>query len=158
MACELRSKCPMLLDKEVRSGTMQDMRAIATTTVLLLMLFATPAVAQQVNIRTVPPDRAREPVVIEPGDQYSARQPTDYDDYPRGPRVKFDPAFIRPLSVRTETPTSTGRAGFAGWTSPNTPVGSMQTWSDVTGWFALGFAVEWGGPPPARRPAPPPNR
>ncbi len=50
--------------------------------------------------------------------------------------------------------TSTGRMGLAGWVSPNTPIGSEASgWRGDTGWFALGFAIEWGGPPstPAKR-------
>lgn len=132
---------------------MTYMRAIGAILGLVLALSVAPALAQQVDIEVVPPDRAREPIVVPPGDQYEAGRPSDSEHYPHGPRVRFDPAFIRPLSARTQTPTSTGRVGMAGWTSPNTPVGSRQTgWHEVTGWFALGFAVEWGGPPPARRP------
>jgi hypothetical protein len=120
---------------------------------LALALIASPATAQQVDVQVAPPDRAREPIVVPPGDQYDATRPSDGDDYPRGPRVRYDPAFIRPLSAKRQTPTGSGRAGIAGWTSPNTPVGPQQAgWNDVTGYFALGFAVEWGGPPPARRP------
>jgi hypothetical protein len=138
---------------------MLSMRTIVATLgvglamALAVPIAAPPAMAQQVDVEVVPPDRSREPLVIPPGDHYEAGRPSDAEHYPRGPRVRFDPAFIRPLSVKTQTPTSTGRAGIAGWTSPNTPVGPQQVgWNEVTGWFALGFAVEWGGPPPAKRP------
>jgi hypothetical protein len=132
---------------------MLNMRTILAALALAAAVAVTPAQAQQVDVEVVQPDRVREPLVVPPGDQYDAGRPSDFEDYPRGPRVRFDPAFVRPLSVKTQTPTSTGRAGFAGWTSPNTPVGPQQvSWNEVTGWFALGFAVEWGGPPPARRP------
>jgi hypothetical protein len=127
---------------------------MAASIAVALGLFAAPALAQQVELEVLPPDRAREAVVIAPGDQYEAGRPSDFEHYPQGPRVRFDPAFVGPASVRLQTPTSTGRAGVAGWTSPSTPVGSSQVWREVTGWFALGVAVEWGGPPPRRRPAP----
>jgi hypothetical protein len=161
MARQLPTMATMMLDKEARSGTMQYMRAIVTTAaVIMLALVAAPALAQQVDIEVLPPERERGPVVITPGDQYEAGRPSDYNNYPQPlPRVKFDPAFIRPMSARTQTPTSTGRAGIAGWTAPSTPVGSQQIWKEDTGLFALGFTVEWGGPPPpsARRPAPAPR-
>jgi hypothetical protein len=128
------------------------MRAVIAAAFLGVALFAGPAVAQQMDIQIVPPDRAREPFIITPRDQYDAGRPHDYDDYPRGPRVRHDPAFIGPLSAKAQTPTATGRFGVAGWTAPNTPVSSQVSgWQEVTGWFALGFAVEWGGPPPAKR-------
>lgn len=114
---------------------------------------AAPALAQQVEIEApAPPPRVREPVVIPPGDHYQATRPSDADYYPRAPAVRPDPTFIGPFSRKTET----GRAGLAGWTAPATPVGSPQAGHrEVPGWFVLGFAVEWGGPPP---PAPTPTR
>ena len=86
-------------------------------------------------------------------------RPYDANNYPSPPLVNFDPAFIGPLSTKIETPTSTGRVGFAGWISPNTPVGAEATgrrWDP--GWFALGFTIEWGGPPPAPPAKRPPLR
>lgn len=68
--------------------------------------------------------------------------------------VRHDPAFIGPLSNKTESPRSTGRVGIAGWTSPNTPVGSAQNYREITGYFAFGFALEWGGPPPPVKKSP----
>jgi len=118
----------------------------------LMLLCTVPVSAQQVDITIPAPDRAREPVVIPPGDHGQATRPSDADYYPQPPKVRHDPAFIGPLSSKTQTPTSTGRVGAAGWTAPNTPVGAAQTgWRDVNGWFALGFAFEWGGPPPSKR-------
>jgi hypothetical protein len=114
---------------------------------------AVPVWAQQVDISAPAPERGREPIVIPPGDHATATRPSDADYYRDPPKVRYEPAFIGPLSGKTETATSTGRSGVAGWTSPNTPVGPPQTgWRDVTGYFALGFAFEWGGPPPAKRP------
>jgi hypothetical protein len=126
------------------------MRAIVITFVIsLAVLAAVPAFAQ-VEMRATPP-APPERLIIEPGgDQYKASRPTDADYYVEPPRVRYDPAFVAPLSRKTET----GRVGGAGWTSPSTPVGSRQIWGEVNGWFALGFAVEWGAPPPARRPTP----
>ena len=133
---------------------MKAMRAILTSAALLLALvFAVPAFAQQVEIAVPSPERHRERAVIPPGDHYQATRPTDDYYPPPGQRVRYDPAFIAPLSAKTESAAGTGRAGIAGWTSPNTPVGAAQTgYRDLNGWFALGFAVEWGGPPPPAKP------
>ncbi len=117
--------------------------------VLVASLPASVAYAQQVEITAPAPprDRAGEGIIA-PGLQYEMTRPDDSSYYPPGPRVHYDPAFIGALSTETETPTTTGRVGFAGWTSPNTPVTSPQSgYRDVTGYFAFGFAVEWGGPP-----------
>ena len=43
--------------------------------------------------------------------------------------------------------TKTGRAGVAGFTVPNAPVGSrVASDPDNPGWAGLGFAIEWGRP------------
>jgi hypothetical protein len=124
--------------------------------VLALFIWASPVFPQQVDITApTPPARRPEPVVIPPGDHGQATRPSDADYYPRPPLVRHDPAFIAPLSTKIESPRGTGRAGIAGWTAPNTPVGTPQTGHrEVSGWFAFGFAFEWGGPPPpTKRPA-----
>lgn len=118
-----------------------------------LTALVSPAGAQQVEIEAPAPRPERVPVVIPPGDHYDMTRPGDADYYPDAPRVRYDPTFIGAMSQRLETPAGlTGRAGVAGWTSPQTPVGAESTGRrEVSGWFALGFAIEWGGPP-ARRP------
>lgn len=132
---------------------MRYMRTLLMAAVAgLALTVAVPAIAQQVDIKIPAPERAPEPMVIPPGDHTQATRPSDADYYPYPPRVRHDPAFIGPLSTKTESTTSTGRVGIAGWTSPATPVGAQQTgYREVNGWFSLGFAVEWGGPPPAKR-------
>ncbi len=117
------------------------------------------ASAQQIEIEAPVPERSRPPLLLPPGDLYETTRPYDANNYPSPPLVNFDPAFIGPLSTKIETPTSTGRVGFAGWISPNTPVGAEATgrrWDP--GWFALGFTIEWGGPPPAPPAKRPPLR
>ena len=121
---------------------------------LLTGLAAGVAVAQQVDVTASPPPRERGVTgVIEHGLQYEITQPDDASYAPPGPRVHHDPAFIGPLSIPTQTPTTTGRMGIAGWTSPSVMVASPASGGrEVTGYFALGFAIEWGGPPPSKRP------
>ena len=51
------------------------------------------------------------------------------------------PAFVGPLSRET----SDGRAGVAGWVSPNVPTGARGTTEPSgSGWLGIGFAIEWG--------------
>lgn len=123
----------------------------------LAVLVATPVAAQQVDLKkpAPPPVRIeREPQVIPPG-LSSERRPIEADNYAKGGRVPHEPAFVRGLSTRT----ATGRAGIAGWTAPNTPVGGgVVGWSEVSGWFAIGFSVTWDGPPPDGPPRPPARR
>ncbi len=120
---------------------------------LLLSLVAAPVLAQQVEIKAKPPVVPR-PEVITPGLRYEMSRPTDGAFYILAPRVEHDPAFIEPFVTDLQSPTSTGRAGVSGWTSPNTPVGSSaaRAWGEENGWFALGFSFTWGGPPPVRQP------
>lgn len=124
----------------------------------LALLVAAPAVAQEVEIEKPAPSpgkREREPAVIAPGLSREGR-PLDADNYPKGGRVPHEPGFIRGLSSARERPTSTGRVGVAGWTAPNTPVGSpVGGWGEINGWLAIGFAVTWDGPPPAPATKPP---
>jgi hypothetical protein len=56
--------------------------------------------------------------------------------------MSYGPTFLTPLSKETEG----GRAGVAGWTAPNTAVGSRAAADpDNTAWLSFGFAMEWGG-------------
>jgi len=112
------------------------------------------AVAQQVDVTASPKPRERGVTgVIQHGLQYELTRPDDSNYAPPGPRVHHAPAFIEPLSVSTQTTTTTGRMGIAGWTSPSVSVSSPASGArEVTGYFALGFAVEWGGPPPSKPP------
>jgi hypothetical protein len=126
--------------------------------VALTLLVVAPTAAQQVEIeKPAPPParRERERAVIAPGLSEEGR-PLDADNYVKGGRVPHEPGFIRGLSSERETPSSTGRIGIAGWTAPNTPVGSpLSGWGEVNGWFAIGLSVTWDGPPPGRAVKPP---
>lgn len=122
----------------------------------LAMLAATTAAAQDVQMKAPEPERQRR--VITPGLLYETK-PSDELHYPGGNAVPYDPAFIAPLNRKIETPTSTGRMGIAGWSSPNTPVGpSGGGQREINGWPSFGFAWTWGGPAPASsRPGSPPD-
>jgi hypothetical protein len=69
--------------------------------------------------------------------------PERFDDrYPHRPPVPSVRGFLAPLSKETEG----GRMGVAGWTIPNTPVGSRAVGDpDNAGWLGFGFARERGG-------------
>jgi len=118
---------------------------------LLVGVGAMAAWADDVTMkRSVP---GPEPRVITPGLLYD-RAPGDETRYPGGaPRVPYDPAFIRPFVRELQTPTSTGRIGVSGWTSPNTQALPSGTGArEISGWLGFGFTWTWGGPPPPRRP------
>lgn len=114
-------------------------------------LFAGVATAQQVEIKAPAPPREHQiEGIINPGLQYEITRPDDSRFLPPGPRVHYDPGFIEPLSV----PTETGRMGVAAWTAPTAAMGGSQSGArEITGYFAIGFAIEWGGPPQTKRAA-----
>jgi hypothetical protein len=132
---------------------MDGMKFFATA--LLVLIFAVPAVAQQVDIRTTPPEKER-PDFVAPGPYLDISEPRENPWYPYGVRVPFDPAFIAPFSAEHETPTTRGRYGVAGWSAQNLPVGPLGTqFRDQAGWLTFGFAITWGAPPrPPMRPSP----
>ena len=125
------------------------MKIRAALVAALLALAAAPALGQM-EIKVKPPATEPRPEVVPPGLHYETTRPPDADAYPQPPLVEHDPAFIEPLTADLESPTSTGRLGLSGWTSPNTPVGPVQGYREVSGWLAVGFSWVWGGPPPAR--------
>ena len=114
---------------------------------VILLTAGVAAAQQQFEIKAPAPQRGQEiEGIISPGLQYEITQPDDGRYVPLGPRVHYEPAFVEPLSV----PTETGRMGVAGWTSPTAAMGGTQSGArEVTGYFAIGFAFEWGGPPPS---------
>ena len=92
--------------------------------VLAVVLTAGVAGAQQFEIKAPAPTRGHDiDGIIGPSLQYEITQPDDARYLPPGPRVHYEPAFIEPLSV----PTETGRKGVAGWTSPTAAMGGTQS-------------------------------
>lgn len=109
-----------------------------------------------VQIQARPAPAEREARVVPPPLHYETTRPPDTDFYSNGTKVEHDPAFIQPLASTYENTQTSGRIGLSGWTAPNQPVGSpVGGWRDVSGWFALGFSVTWGGPPAAPKAARP---
>jgi hypothetical protein len=92
--------------------------------------------------------------VIAPPLHYETTRPPDADYYIPNVMVEHDPAFIEPLASRYETPTGSGRIGFAGWISPLLPVGgAAAAYREDFGVLSFGFSVTWDGPPaPKSRP------
>lgn len=130
------------------------MKRFAVVAVFLLAgLTAGAAGAQQVDITAPAPAKDR-PIegILGYGLQYEITRPDDSRYLPPGPRVHYDPAFVEPLSV----PTETGRLGGAAWTAPTAAMGGPLSGNrEVSGYFAIGFAFEWGGPPTTKRPVRP---
>ena len=103
-------------------------RAIVAVAALGCVLL-TPLVisAQGLELKTPPPQRQRE------GEAHRGAQAATSDL----------PGFVAPLSKET----ASGQAGVAGWTAPNTVVGSRAVADPHNpGWLSFGFAVEWGSP------------
>ena len=120
-----------------------------------LSLMAVSSAFAQVEIesgRLTPPPP--EPRVVAPPLHYETTRPPDADYYIPNVMVEHDPAFIEPFSSQYQTPTGSGRIGFAGWVSPNLPVGgTLGAYSASWGVLGFGFSVTWDGPP-APRPRP----
>jgi len=96
-----------------------------------LPIVAGPAWAQPLDLKATPPPRERVAPAV-----------PERDLYPQRPSLPHQPRFFERLSKKTET----GRAGVAGFTAPNRPVGSRMAGDhDNPGWPGAGFAVEWGG-------------
>jgi hypothetical protein len=101
--------------------------AVPLTTILPLSL-----AAQSMDLKTTPPPRERVAPAV-----------PDRDLRPQRPALPDRPNFIAPLSRDTRG----GRAGAAGWSAPNPPVGSRVGGDhDNPGWPGVGFAIEWGRP------------
>ena len=106
--------------------------SIATLLVLTILLAMLPvgASADSFDLKTHPSQRERVAPAV-----------PDRDLYPQRQSLPQQPRFIKPLS----RPTATGQAGVAGYTAPNSPVGSRVAGDhDTPGWPSLGFAIEWG--------------
>ena len=111
---------------------------------LPLLLAVTGTTAQQLDLQSPRPETSRDRNL--PGHEASRKRThaPEPDLYPHRPAVPYQPGFIEPLSKET----ATGRAGIAGWTSPNTSVGARGSADpDNPGWPGGGFAIEWGGSP-----------
>lgn len=92
---------------------------------------AIPSIARaQVELKSTPPARERVAPAV-----------PERDLYPQRPSLPDRPHFFGPLSRETRT----GRAGIAGFSVPNAPVGSRAAGQpDNPGWAGVGFAIEWG--------------
>lgn len=97
----------------------------------LLMLPLTVG-GQSMDMKTTPPQRERIAPAVPERDLQQHR-----------PALPDRPNFIAPLSKNTKS----GRAGAAGWSAVNPPVGSRVGGDhENPGWPGVGFAIEWGRP------------
>ncbi len=127
---------------------MKRLAVFATVAALTLAFAPTFAQDASIGVKAPSPQRATLPSL-----QYEATQPSD-DNYPLGSvRILYDPAFFTQFSVPIETPTSTGRVGLAGWSTPNPPLGGSDGgFREVNGWLAApqgsdaARRAEGGGP------------
>jgi hypothetical protein len=112
-----------------------------------------PALAHsQVEVRSSAPEQhKRFEIVAPPPAAREATRPPEADFYREDQRVPYEPAFIEPLVGTTKGGT---KMGASGWTSPQTPVGSLasQIYQQNNGWFGFGFTFIWdAGPAPTPR-------
>lgn len=126
-------------------------RRLAGWMAALLIVAASPGMAQEVKIKTRPPGEEVKPEVVPPRLHYEVSRPDDADFYPDGPKVRHDPAFIEPFAAQIETPNGTGEVGVSGWTTPAVPVGpAVVGRRENHGWLSFGLSIVWGGPPTAK--------
>lgn len=112
-------------------------RSVIVTLYVVGSLFLAPlgAVAQSRGLEMRSPDHL--------GSQTARQRLPGRELHPSRPAVPDAPGFIAPFSKQTET----GRAGIAGWTTPDMPVGSRGAADpNNPGWLGFGFATQWGGP------------
>jgi hypothetical protein len=115
---------------------------------MVALTFATPASAQQVDIRATPPAPQDRPDPVTPGPYHGATEPRENGWYPGGVPVPYDPAFVEGMSTEYETPTTRGQVGVAGWASQNIPLGPAALQNrEQHGWLMFGVAFTWGAPP-----------
>ena len=108
------------------------------------LAFATGAMAQPLESTTPPVKRETPPPAIPDRDLRSTPPP-----------VPHTPGFLSPLTRTTKN----GRAGVAGWTAPNPPVGARGAAdSESSAVFGFGMAAEWGRSIPPRDAASPEAR
>src|SRR2546422_8981851 len=128
---------------------MKRLAVLATVAAVTLAFAPTFAQDASIGVKAPSPQRATLPSL-----QYEATQPSD-DNYPLGSvRILYDPAFFTQISVPIETPTSTGRVGLAGWSTPNPPLGGRGGGiREVHRWLRLLMALSWGVTPTNKNPA-----
>ena len=133
---------------------MRLIKYIVIAAVFSLMAVSSAVAQIEIESGKQVPEPTPELRVIAPPLHYQTTRPPDADYYQPNVMVEHDPAFIEPLSSKYETPTGSGRIGFAGWISPYLPVGGAATgYREDWGVLGFGFSVTWDGPP-APKPRP----
>jgi hypothetical protein len=127
------------------------MRGLATLAVVLIPVLGGQAIAQgPVEIESTAPPAPRPFEIIAPGPAVrDASRVPEAEFYREDQRVPYDPALIEPFVGTTEGGT---RYGLSGWTSPETPVGSLasQAYRQNNGWFGFGITFIWDLSPGVR--------
>jgi hypothetical protein len=128
---------------------MRGNRLLALAGSALVVALAAPAFAQNaVEMKSTAPRQPKQFEIITPGPgaRETSRVP-DADFYRDDQRVPYAPAFIEPFVGTTK---GGGKVGAAGWTAPQTPVGSLasQVYQQNSGWFGFGITFIWDSVPP----------
>lgn len=115
---------------------------------LALAVVAPVSAQSPVEIKSTAPRPPRQFEIIAPGPaaREASRVP-EADFYRDDQRVPHAPAFIEPFVGTTK---GGGKIGAAGWTAPQTPVGSLgsQVYQQNSGWFGFGITFIWDAVPP----------
>jgi hypothetical protein len=119
--------------------------------VILIPALADQAPAQTpVEIRSSAPAPPGQLEIIAPGPAVrDASRIPEAEFYREDQRVPYEPALIEPFVGTTRGGT---RYGLSGWTSPETPVGSLasQGYQQNNGWFGFGITFIWDTSPGVR--------
>ena len=130
-------------------------RGILAATAVVLALTSPASAQAPVEIKSSTPGQPKQFEIITPGGpttREKSRVP-DADFYRDDQRVPYDPALIEPFVGTTK---EGSKYGASGWSSPQTPVGSLasQGYQQTNGWLSFGFTFIWdSGPAPTARPA-----
>ena len=101
-----------------------------------------PAAPAPVDVQTSvsTADKNLEIIAPSPGSRDVTR-PRESDFYPEDVRVRHEPGFVEPLTVRPKTG-PVKKVGVSGWTAPpGRGDGIVQR--EINGWFGFGISVIW---------------
>ena len=103
---------------------------------------ATKGTPATVEVKSSPPGDPRELEIVAPSrGAREVSRPREADFYKEDIRVRHEPGFVEPLTVRPATG-PVRKVGLSGWTAPpGRGDGIVQ--HEVNGWFGFGLSIVW---------------